>query len=379
MDEHAIAAKTRDLEQEYITQVFRNHTQQIQDLKKEIFELEERSKNESGADSTVDQLNDQIQALLSDKQEREIESRRDKDELEKVRRDLEAANTRLADLQEENGVLKKKQRELEEACTPAAGNEGAKGREKSSAREKLGKGSDLNAVSSLMETQNEIYRLVKEFAEIHSDYKTRVSKLEASVERYRKNEIKLEEEVQKLKNRGEGADHSALRKKICDLEAEIDSFDSKKYQTEKDQTVIKDQKDTIVLLQDSVSSKEKIIEKLTGQIDKLKNQTEYAHGDDIIKPQRSMANPFGADVQPGGGAKPRGANKSKNACDEVLEQKKPRKQTKGLLDDSKKKTDSTKLVSVENLIRDDNKSFFNNLSFTNSSPAVDKKVKKNTK
>lgn len=321
MDERAMAARTRDLEQAYIARVFRTHAQQIRDLRREIEELGERNGGESDAD-TAGQLSARLQLIQDEKRELELETQRDKGELKRMKGDLER-------LEEENASLKKAQ-------------EGGGGRSTSP-----------DAISSLASTQNEIYRLVREFTEISGDYRARVSRLEEDVQRHVKAEARLEGELQKL--RGGGLDTSVLRKRISELEAEVESFGDKRRQLESDGAVIKQQRDTIVLLQDSVASKDKVIDRLTGQIDRLKR--DGACGETIV-PQRPVADPFVA--QPSGAQPKKGKG--------VLASK-----LRDAPDAGKK---GEKLVNVGSLIRDDNKSFFNNLSFTNSSPAADRRGKR---
>lgn len=143
--------------------------------------------------------------------------------------------------------------------------------------------------------------------------------------------------------------------RIKRLEDEIENLRSENSQLAKRE---KEQKDRIILLKDTVESKEKTIQTQKAQIEKLKkeaNSLENERGKDIIMPEIPSAM---ISVQADPWALPKetpAPKKQKNVKKEV------------------------KKINVGSLIREDNKSFFNDLSFSNSSPVVDKNLKRSFK
>lgn len=164
--------------------------------------------------------------------------------------------------------------------------------------------------------------------------------------------------------------------KIKALESEIEDLRSKNSLLLRNERATKEQKDSIVLLKDSIESKEKIIQSQRTQIEVLNKQIEKMHN-----------NPFEVDFvsSKGDGKAPAGAipvqskeNKinagGSNGTDAVSDPW-ALKITRDV-PTSKKAKKSAKAVNVENIIREDNKSFFNDLSFSNSSPVVEKSFRK---
>ncbi|ELA41178.1 uncharacterized protein VICG_01777 [Vittaforma corneae ATCC 50505] len=162
--------------------------------------------------------------------------------------------------------------------------------------------------------------------------------------------------------------------KIKALESEIEDLKSKNSLLSRNERTIKEQKDSIVLLKDSIEGKEKTIQSQKSQIEMLNKQIEKMHN-----------NPFEVDfidgksdnmVSTGVIAVQQKENKintvdSKNTISDPWALKIPREPPL-----SKKAKKNAKTVNVENIIREDNKSFFNDLSFSNSSPVVEKSFRK---
>ncbi len=159
--------------------------------------------------------------------------------------------------------------------------------------------------------------------------------------------------VKEIKNYIEKTKINELAIEMCELKKiikrDVDTekiVDNKKYI---------DQKDRIVLLNSLLEEKNKIIEKQNDELIKLRKQTTNPFGefnvDNKIIDIEFDLNKF---------------DQKSNFNNE----KKPK------IKEPVNKTGNEKLVSISKLISEENKSFFNNLSFTNSSPIAEKKFKK---
>lgn len=334
MDEYEILAnRTRDLEQEYTRRVFERYTRDIRTLKNEIEELQQGD----SPDGTIDALKARIQEL---ERERDANEDKHKKELEKLTR--------------ENTDVKK--------------NKTTKGN-----------GDSDDKLTTIINDQKEVLQLIRDFSMAQSSFKSHIIKLESELEKFRKNEKKLEIEMASIKTTSSfPADTVSLRKKINELEAEIETLNDKKYQNDKNAKMIGDQRDTIVLLEDSVANKNKVIESQAKEIARLKKESHNPFGDDMITLDQGHKD-----------AEKKSISKTENPYEQIAPiakkaKKEPvKKQVGGNI-----KTNSTVgkpkipikedevLVSVDKLIQNENKSFFNNLSFTNSSPTIDKTTKK---
>ncbi|KAM0680629.1 hypothetical protein GINT2_001317 [Glugoides intestinalis] len=121
----------------------------------------------------------------------------------------------------------------------------------------------------------------------------------------------------------------------------------------------KEHKDNIILLKDTLEEKEKLIKKQKAQLENLKKEI------DPLAPNKE-GEMFLSEIPSEftlGQKDPWALQKAPVA--------KKQQRTKNIKDNKK--------VNVGNLIRDENKSFFNDLSFSNSSPVVNKTFKKDFK
>lgn len=159
------------------------------------------------------------------------------------------------------------------------------------------------------------------------------------------------------------ADDSYLNKKIQELEVKLEDLKAKNIQMEKNEKFYKEQKDSIVLLKESVESKEKTIQSQKLVIERLTEQ---------LKNEKKLHNPFENDVIIPELKNENKQNQSNPWSISFPKEEQPVPKKKG----TQKKD---KNVNVENIFKEENKSFFNNLSFTNSSPIIGKKFKKNFK
>lgn len=143
------------------------------------------------------------------------------------------------------------------------------------------------------------------------------------------------------------------------IKALEDELEEAKVRNSNLQKIEKEHKDNIVLLKNTLEEKEKLLKQQKMQLEKLKKEV------DPLAPNKE-AEMIISEIPSGfiGGQKdPWALEKAP-----IVKKVKTTKVTK----DNKK-------VNVENLIRDENKSFFNDLSFSNSSPVVNKAFKKNFK
>lgn len=331
MDEyHSLASRTRDLEQKYISLIFKEHSKQLGDLEAELERRQEEPAADPQSSEVISELRGQIARLTKEKNSLEaslLDEQEKAADLQKMLETEQPGALSRKDTTKENAELKSM---LEKARSSGQ--------------------TDSAVLAQLEKTQKEMLALVKNFASISEDCRARVTRLE--------------------KTAGNEPQPLSQYKRIAELEREIECLRSKNYELERSQRQADGKKDTIVLLEDAVAKKEKIIERQEEVIRQLRAQTANPFGTDTIQP----VNPFGGGkVVVDGPARAMAADVpvKRIAANEPVLKKKTNEATA-----LKKKAVPKKMVSVENLIRDGNKSFFNNLSFTNSSPAVDKRAKK---
>lgn len=191
--------------------------------------------------------------------------------------------------------------------------------------------------------------------------------LEKCVRDIKESQIETKSILKQLAKSLEGGEDSYLRKKIADLEEKLEDLRSKNLQLLKNDKNFKEQKDSVALLKEALETKEKIIQSQKLAIEKLNEQ---------LKAANRIQDPFGGDVVVGSknemsGALPWSVNQPQIP---VPKKKGATKKVQNAAEQPPEKK-----VNVENIFRDENKSFFNNLSFTNSSPVVTKKFKQNFK
>ncbi|KAI5168714.1 hypothetical protein PAEPH01_0355 [Pancytospora epiphaga] len=361
MDEYsALANKTRNLEQEYINQTFVAHTKEIAILRKSVAEYEEKEHQKED----IEGITGKLRKLEEENEDGKLEIKKlKKENIENIKQvkahedSLKEATNRIKELEEENNCLHTQ-----------ADNEDKwkrQGKKNASVRNETvnsqGGVLSIEAISNLSDKQDQILHDIKELVSLREEYRARIDLLEAEIKAYKANEEKYSKNAHKLRGSEGKEDVAALRQRIIMLEKENNQHVRDAYAHEKTEKMVKEQKDSIALLQDSVSNKDKVIERLTAQVERLKKAKDH-EGDveqaDIIKPQRSVVNdeeavgrvPFNGVERLGKPTKKVAASKQRNA--------------------------PPKLVSVEKLIKEDNSQFFNNLSFTNSSPMPDKKTKR---
>lgn len=153
---------------------------------------------------------------------------------------------------------------------------------------------------------------------------------------------------------------SFLKKRIRDLEEEVENLREKNIQLEKNAKLLTEQKSSIALMRDSIEVKDKAIQAQKSAIDRLNEQlsgarkAENPFGNEVVIPESSKKEAMGGLATPW-------------SVNVPVEQPAPKKKGKG------------KNVNVESIFKEENKGFFNNLSFSNSSPMMTKKFKKTFK
>ncbi|KAI4292556.1 hypothetical protein PAPHI01_1830 [Pancytospora philotis] len=350
MDELSIAAnRTRTLEQEYIAMAFKNHAKQMDGLHGEIARLTAEAANrESHSDDSIGDGAPHGEDL---KQMKALE-----DALREKGEELAAARLKLEAQAEECAALKKVRDELVKRNTALQGKDG---------KAKKGAVPVLDgdaALADIADTQGKILSAVRDLAQIQSDYRASLGKLEAELEKSRAREKKLDSDVARMRNKQGGTDPGALKMEIAELQNEVASLQRYRADAESANALAERQRDTISLLQDSLASKEKVIERLTDQVERMKKQgprEAVVSAADVIQPQRELPDIFST-------------GKKAPSSSAAAPAKKPKKETKPVA--AKSQTASQpKMVDVKKLFQEDGCNFFNNLSFNNSSPMPDKK------
>lgn len=164
--------------------------------------------------------------------------------------------------------------------------------------------------------------------------------------------------------------------RIKTLETEIEDLKEENMKLKKNEKQMKEYNDTIVLLKDSIENKDKTILSQKQEISKLNEQ---------VKKER-LNNPFGKEDLITETIKNKPLTdpwtvKSIGSIESVTEPWNS-KQITNLEPAATKKTkvnknESKKKVNVGNIMKEENnKSFFNDLSFSNSSPVIEKSFKK---
>lgn len=187
--------------------------------------------------------------------------------------------------------------------------------------------------------QKELTRMTHTIRDAVEENKLTGTRLESMVKRLASNRTgnKKEENNKILEIAIEGRLEEA-KSKIKELYEENEKY---KEIIQRERREKEDTKSTAVILRSTIENKEKIIQKQMAEIEKLKKAAKH---------------PFEAGMAEG------------VAC---VPEEKPKSDAK-----KRKARQETKEIDIKSLIKAENKSFFNNLSFTNSSPMPDRKFGK---
>lgn len=305
MEEYeTLAQATRDLEQEYVSQIIHKCNGRIRELQEQTKAIKSQHAASPDESKVIKELKEKINQL---------EKQRSTDE-----RKLHEYEDVVADLKQSLAETAIQKQLAVSSSAMASGGEGTR---------------------ELRKVQEEILKSLKQLV---SSTERRMSDLEEHVRR-------------------SAVDHDSVEI-IKKLKSEIETLQDKNESLQDNARILKEQKDSIILLKDSVGNKDKIIESQRQQIqklnEKLKRESILAGP---LHPEESSANPF--------------SNKENIEDPWALAVHKDEPASKKKKE-SKKSKCNEKTVNVGNIIRDENKSFFNNLSFNNSSPILEKKVKK---
>lgn len=315
---------TRNLEQQYIKDKIEKYSNQVVSLLQEIEQYKEANENlRMQEDSLREELelckvrNGELEKLLKEgngKGKKKNDDSRIR-ELEK-----ELAEQKKLSTANEKRILNENEEIINELKTALENSKetGTKGKKEG---------------NELKDLQKEILKTLRQHA----------AATEARI-------LKIESAIQGTKLQGSSSFAEATKKFKDEIEALKIENDILKSNEKKG----KEQCDSIVLLRDSIESKNRTIEVQKEQIQKLNeklNKTkEFAISNPFDENAAKTADPWALDLPK---AEPVG------------------KKNKVAKKEASKKAD--KPVNVENIIRKDNNDFFNNLSFNNSSPIVERK------
>lgn len=306
MEEYeTLAQTTRNLEQEYIAQIIVKYNNRIKELQEQAEAIKSQHTVSPDGSKTIEELREEISRL---------EKQRSMDERKLREYENVIAGLRLS-LAESTS-----QKHLTVGNNAAPGNEG---------------------IDELKRIQEEI---LKSLRQLVSSTEHRMSGLEERVCR-------------------SAADHGSVEV-IKKLKSEIEVLQDKNEALQSNSKLLKEQKDNIILLKDSIENKDKIIESQRQQIQKLNEK---------LKRESVLPNPLHFEESPTNPFSDKENIEDPWAL--VAHKNEPVSRKKK---EPKKGTAKAgeRTVNVGNIIRDENKSFFNNLSFNNSSPVLEKKAKK---
>lgn len=329
-----LAKKTRDLEQAYASHIHHKYSERIHRLESELASL--------GGESPS-KLTDRISEL-----------ERDLRELELARQRLEEKNAELATENENSKTELTGLRRVKDSTEPADRGDGSLRelkQENARLRAELaslkggvsvrGEGPDIGAIACV---QREILSLLTDLG----------NRLATSAEQPR-----LASPAAALRELANT--NNSLRERVRELETASQAHHSEQTQP----AATTDQRDMLVLLKHSLAEREKQIAEQKCEIDRLSRQCEDPFGTH-----------GGAGVGGGQGAQPAAAVSGKAPVPGPA--KKQRRQNKKEPPQQKKQPNE-RLVNIANLIKEDTRSFFNDLSFNNSSPAIDKTIRRGGK
>lgn len=316
-----LASSTRDLEQEYTKHVFEMHSKRVAGLQREISilnkrieEMQHSNREELRNSETLEEL-DELRRLLALEQSRANEAIVD----------LKLARSRCEELEKEIRNISECRYPSDSMAVPASTKH------------------DTALIEQVSNTQKEILRIV------HTMWQ--------SLEEGNKTASHVEELVKQnlLKRKDGSLMDTALEKRLLEREKELEKLRDENLrlqeETSLERTAREETKSTIVLLRSTIDSKDKVIQRQMSEIERLKK---LAH------------NPFGEQYTD------RLACIAENRKD-INEPKHPKKKK---LQNEKTGSSNKKNIDITKLIKNENRSFFNNLSFTNSSPMPDKKAGK---
>lgn len=342
-----LSNRTRDLEQKYISYIIEEYNNEIIKLSKQI----EEHKKQKGENSTAEleneikklqRKNEDLTELLENSEKKFEELSKNlqtnsekgkknnkKDEESNLK--MKEANSKIKDLMAKIKLLEGEISDLKKT------NESKPNKSNDNAR-KITKPDNLiikNDIDEIKGLQKEILKSIK-----HSTNSSegKMSKIEVAIQN-----LKTEEKTGMV---------GATRK----LKEEVESLRMENEILKSKEKMIKEYEDKVALLKDSVESKNRAIEAQQQQIKKL-NEKLKKEAELSIPP---LNNPFEDNANSGD---PWALNIAKT--EPIVKKKKDSKK------EPSKKMD--KPLSVENIIRNDNQSFFNNLSFGNSSPIAERK------
>lgn len=301
----AVAQNTRNLEQEYISQIIDKYSNRIGKLQKQIETMRDQHAAALEEVRTARDLREQVNRL-------EMQRSMDEQKLLEYECAMAGLKQSLAESNEQKRTV------TDNVVVPRS-----------------------EGIEELRSIQEEVLKGLKQLA---SSTERRISNLEDRTSRL-----------------AAGQDSTEIIKK---LKSEIEALQDRNEFLQSSVKQLEEQKDSIVLLKDSIESKDKIIESQRQQIQKLNEKLKkesVLH--DTLNFGSHLADPFNEkeNVEPWALVMP----KSEPAPKKKKETKRSGNKGNG------------KIVNVGNIIREENKSFFNNLSFNNSSsPVHEKKVKK---
>ncbi|KAI5148734.1 hypothetical protein ENBRE01_0508 [Enteropsectra breve] len=346
MEDYAECAKhTRNLEQKYTEFLVEQHQVLISQYKEQHMSNESAAKND--LEAKIEELGKELRNSENKWKALEKKNKSLEQEVQDLQKDSRAGNSKMPKsehvkrLEEENAALKKQLSE---------------------------KNTDYSA-EELKRGQNDIMKKLSELNDhikggISTSGKDSGKKLNEELRRAKEKIKRLEDQL--------GAGNKTDSSKASMLEAEIERLRTREFLLQSNEKMLKKQKDTIVLLQNALSSKEKMLEQQKMLYEKLEKQKKTIFDDDMIKPasyggsNENLNNTiFSKSTEP---LEKSSKKTTKNSA------KKPKINVSSKPEDEKAKD---KMVSVENLIRNENKSFFSNLSFSNSSPMPESKFKRN--
>lgn len=240
-------------------------------------------------------------------------------------------------------------------------------REKASLEEKL-RESELK-IKKLEKLENESKKIDK------SEDMTEVKSILNEIKSGHQETLNLIKKILNNRNttgKKEPKDLVEYQNRIKTLEDEIEDLKGENSRLKKNEQLVKEHKDSIVLLKDSIENKDKTILSQKQEINKLNEQ---------LKKER-LNNPFGKEDMITETIKSTDpwTVKSMGSIEPATESWDYKKSVDPLPAISKKpratKNEDKKKVNVGNIMKEENKSFFNDLSFSNSSPVIEKSFKK---
>lgn len=332
---------TRNLEQQYISEILASHSNDITEIE-----------------------NLKLKILKLEKEILEIKEEKNENYQNKIKECLERENKLLSEIERLKTQLKDSNNKIDNNNMPASDNN-------------INSSSNISKkdVSEIKASQKDI---LKNFNKFINSTENTLGKLEKYLEKNNFDTIlkKLKEENDLLKD---------------------ENFNLKKVQVE-----LQEYKDKNVLLKDNLESKNRIIEEQKKKIEDLKNNSINSNiiSNDVIKDDpwslKNMENKSLINSNFNEKKNKKVNEKKIKSNNEVLNLNKNGKvlnenkidpwtltfpSVEPIVKKPKNVANKPKtVVNVESLIKDENKSFFNNLSFNNSSPVInEKKIKKTFK